>query len=265
MAVNAQISPAGQSLLDRIQTRAAENLRRLPNYTCTESIDLYREHRSVPRASICTESIDRSIRLGRRGPLRPKDTVRLNVAYVGGKELFGLPGTGRVDQANLSKLVDGPIRNGQFAVFVRSIFLEPGAAFSHSSKTNLDGRQAFRFDYTMPLAHSGFNIKSSVGEAIVGHSGSFWVAAETLDLMRLVVSADGLPPRLKIASDVTFTDYGLVSIGGSTFLLPARSIHEAKDVFGEEVRNVITFGNCREFVGESVLKFSDADSSPANK
>ncbi len=246
MAVNAQIPPAGQSLLDRIKIRAAENLRRLPNYTCTENIG-------------------RSLRLGRRGPLRPKDTVRLNVAYVGGKELFGLPGAGRVDQSDLSKLVDGPIGNGQFAVFVRSIFLEQGATFSQSSQTKLDGRQASRFDYTMPFAHSGFNIKSSVDEAIVGYSGSFWVTAETLDLMRLVVSADGLPPRLKMASDVTSTDYGLVSIGGSPFLLPVRSIHAGKDVFGEEVRNVITFENCREFVGQSVLKFSDADSSPANK
>ncbi len=246
VAVNAQVSSTGQSLLDRIKTRAGENQRRSPNYTCTESIE-------------------RSMRLGRRGPLRPKDTIRLNVAYVGGKELFGLPGTGRVDQPDLSKLVDGPIGNGQFAVFVQSIFLEAGATFSHSSKTKLDGKQAFRFDYAMPLAHSRFSIKSSVGEAIVGYSGAFWVTAETLDLMRLVVSADGLPPRLKMASDITTTDYDFVSIGGSPFLLPARSIHAGKDVFGEEVRNVITFENCREFVGQSVLKFSDADSSPANK
>ncbi len=246
MAAKAQITSSGQSLLDRIKIRAGENLRRLPNYTCTENIA-------------------RSLRIGRRGPLRPKDTVRLNVAYVGGKELFGLPGAGRVDQANLSKLVDGPIGNGQFAVFVRSIFLKQGATFSQFSKTKLDGKQAFRFEYTMPLAHSGFSIKSSVGEAIAGYSGSFWVAAETLDLMRLLVSADRLPPWLKMASDITTTDYGFVSIGGSTFLLPARSIHEAKDVYGEEVRNDVTFENCRKFVGESILKFSDAESPPPNK
>ncbi len=236
VAVNTQIVSPGQSLLGRIKARAGENLRRLPNYTCTESIE-------------------RSLRPGRKGPLRPKDTVRLNVAYVGGKELFGLPGAGRVDQPDLSKLVDGPIGNGQFAVVVRSIFLEQGATFSHSSKTKLDGKQAFRFDYAMPLAHSGFSIKSSVGEAIVGYSGSFWVTAETLDLMRLVVSADGLPRRLGMASDIATTDCGFVSIGGSPFLLPARSIPAGKDVFGAEIRNVITFENRREFVGESVLKF----------
>jgi hypothetical protein len=182
VAANAQIPSSGESLLDRIKARAGENLRRLPNYTCTESIE-------------------RSLRLVRRGRIRPKDIVRLNVAYVGGKELFGLPGADRVDQANPSKLVDGPIGNGQFAVFVKSIFLEQGATFSHSGKTKLDGKRAFRFDYAMPLARSRFSVKSSVGEAIVGYGGSFWVAAETLDLMRLVVSADALPPLLKMASD----------------------------------------------------------------
>jgi hypothetical protein len=36
-------------------------------------------------------------------------------------------------------------------------------------------------------------------------------------------------------------------------------------VFGSEVRNVVTFESCHEFVGESVLKSSDGDSAPGNK
>jgi len=80
--------------------------------------------------------------------------------------------------------------------------------------------------------------------------------------MRLVVSADQLPPSLKIVSVVTTTDYGRILIGGSEFLLPQRSTYQAKDVFGGQAWNVTTFENCREFVGESVLKFGNPEPSP---
>lgn len=83
--------------------------------------------------------------------------------------------------------------------------------------------------------------------------------------MRIIVSGDKLPYRLRIASDVTTTDYGPIVIAGQQFRLPLRSTDEVRDVYGSEVRNLMTFENCREFVGESVLKFSDTEPTPANK
>jgi hypothetical protein len=190
----------------------------------------------------------------------------LNVAYVGGKELFGLPGTGRIDRGNVDKLARGSIGDGQFAIFVRSIFVENRATFRHAAKTALDGTPAFRFDYEVPVARSGFLVQSPpFGQAIVGYSGRFWVMRHSLDLMRLAVSADKLPPSLRVVSDVITTDYRRISIGGSDFLLPVRSTSEGKDGGGAETRNVTTFENCREYVGESVLKFRDTDPSPPPK
>jgi len=234
------------SLLDKVKARAQENLRRLPDYTCTENVE-------------------RSLRAHRERRLRHWDTVHLNVAYVGGKEFFGLPGTGRVDQVNFDKLVSPPIGNGQFALFVQSIFVDQRAMFGPASKTRLDGKPAFRFDYQVPLARSGFRIKSSMGEAIVGYSGRFWVARDTLDLMRLVLSGDNLPRSVGIVTDVTTTDYGGISIGGSVFLLPQRSTYQTTDLLGAQARNVMTFENCRQYVGESVLKFEDGAPPPSNK
>jgi len=83
--------------------------------------------------------------------------------------------------------------------------------------------------------------------------------------MRLVVSSDRLAARLWLTSVVTTTDYGLVAIGAKQFLLPVRSAYEAKDLFGSEDPNTTRFENCHEFIGESVLKFEDSESSPANK
>ncbi len=234
------------SLLDKVKARADENLGRLPNYTCTETIE-------------------RSLRYGPKGRLRSKDAVHLNVAYVEGQELFGRLGEPRIDQADIGQLVSRPIGNGQFALFVKSIFSGQRGIFGSVVNTKLEGKQAFRFDYRIPLARSGFRIQSAAGEAIVGYSGSFWVARDTLDLMRLIISADDLPPQLKMAYDLSIIDYGPVSIGGTRFPLPLRSKWETKDVFGEEARNITTFASCHEFIGESVLKFDDAESAPKNK
>jgi len=242
MASSAQSPP----LLDNVKARAQENLKRLPDYTCTENVE-------------------RSLKARRERRPRHWDTVRLNVAYVGGKELFGFPGTGRIDQSEVDRLVGGSISNGQFAIFVRSVFVENRATFGPAAETSLDGTPAFRFHYEVPVARSGFLLRSPpFGEAIIGYSGRFWVARDSLDLMRFVVLADNLPPSLKLLSDVTTTDYRSVSIGGRDFLLPEHSTSEAKDVRGAETRNVMTFENCREFVGESVLKFDGTESPPPN-
>ncbi len=61
------------SLLSRIRTKVAENLKRLPNYTCTQTI--IRSLRRTPAAK-----------------LQRLDTVRLEVAYVGGKEALWVAG-----------------------------------------------------------------------------------------------------------------------------------------------------------------------------
>ena len=63
------------SLLGKIRSKVAENLRRLPNYTCTQTIV-------------------RSLRRKPAAKLQRLDTVRLEIAYVGGKELYGWPGSG---------------------------------------------------------------------------------------------------------------------------------------------------------------------------
>jgi hypothetical protein len=233
-------------LIDQVKARADENLRRLPNYTCTEIIQ-------------------RSLRKRNERKFRSKDTVRLNVAYVGGKELFGQPGQGRIDQPDVGKAASGTIESGQFAIFLKSIIRGERATFVFLGSTTLEGKKAFHFGYQVPLEQSVYSIRSNAGEAIVGYSGSLWVARDSLDLMRLVVSGDNLAARLWLTSVVTTTDYAQVPIGGKQFLLPVRSAYEAKDLFGSEDRNTTRFENCHEFIGESVLKFGDSDSLPSGK
>jgi len=84
--VSVEAQTPEQSLLDKVKAGVEDNLKRLPDYTYTENIE-------------------RSLRSSRGKRLRSTDRVRLNVAYVGGKELFGLPGAGRIEHAKIDQLV----------------------------------------------------------------------------------------------------------------------------------------------------------------
>src|ERR1700694_2080018 len=115
-------------LLARIKVRAAENLQRLPNYTCTQTIE--RSHRS-----------------GKARKFEPLDTLRLEVALVEGKELFSWPGAGKFEDKGIGEIVGGggAIGNGSFALHAKSIFLTRWPSFTHFGETNLNGRQAVRY------------------------------------------------------------------------------------------------------------------------
>jgi hypothetical protein len=224
------------SLLGKIKSKVAENLRRLPNYTCTQTII-------------------RSLRRKPAAKLQRIDTVRLEIAYVGGKELYGWPGSGKIDQSQITKLVGGTIGNGDFAVLPSSIFLGESAQFQYQGESSLEGKSAVRFDYTVPRLASGYQLQSEAAAAIVGYHGSFWADPDTLDLMRLEVSADDIPPTLKLASAVDRMEYDRVSIAGSKFLLPRGAELDITDSVGTESQNRMRLQSCHEFVGESVLSF----------
>lgn len=245
LAHGQQELPPETLLLAKIKAKVSENLKRLPNYTCTEIIE--RWHRPTPS--------DRP---------RMLDTVRLEVAYVEGKELFGWPGAGRIDQSEIGKLVGGTTGNGDFALIVKGIFLGPSATFHYEGDTELDGRKALSFDYHVAQLMSGYRIRTPGGQAFVGHHGSFWVDTETLDLMRLEVSAEEIPLTLRVESAAEAMEYGRVAIGHSTFLLPKSSELILTDLTGAEHRNRTRFEACRQFVSESVVSFTEAPPEPAS-
>src|SRR6266404_5350643 len=225
-------------LLAHIKVKMAANLQRLPNYTCTQTIE----------------------RSSRRAPTRRFEmlhTVRLEVALVEGKEMLGWPGAKRIDESDITKLVSGTIGNGDFALMARNLFLTSSAQFKYAGETNLEGRRAARFDYVVPLIASGYGLRVPPLEAIVGHHGSIWADPESFDLLRMQVFADDIPLFLRLSSATETMEYARVNIAGSSFLLPAGSTMIMTQLNGTESRNVARFHACRQFTGESVLSFAD--------
>jgi hypothetical protein len=225
-------------LLAKIRLHMVENLQHQPNYTCVETVE-------------------RSNRTGASRKFQLNDTLRLEVALVDGKEMFGWPGAKKFEDTDLRTIVPtGAIGNGNFALHARAIFHGSAAQFDYRGVEN----GAVRYDFRVPLMLSGYQIRVAEREAIVGYHGSFLADAETLDVRRIEVVADDIPRRLGLAEAIDEVEYGRVHIGDSEFLLPSSSQLTMVDLDGQQHRNRVRFASCRQFSGESVLTFDEAPS-----
>jgi hypothetical protein len=231
--------PPDLVLLQRARTRMAQNLARLPNYTCLQTIE----------------------RLIRRAPhKKPElvDLVRLEVALVEGRELFAWPGSREFVDRDLSTMVvGGAIGNGNFALHAKAVFQSSAPRFTYIGERARAGRRTLQWDFVVPQMLSGYMLRSNQQEAIVGYQGSFWVDADTLDLIRLEVRADDIPDRLRLYMASDAVEYARTPIGSEEFLLPEMSELVLVDWNGMDNRNRTRFTKCRQYSGESTLIFED--------
>jgi hypothetical protein len=241
----AQQNASDAALLANIKARMAENLLRLPNYTCAQTIE----------------------RLRRRSHARPferVDTVRLEVALVEGQEMFGWRGAKKIAETDPGRLVsgDGAIGNGNFALLARSVFLSHAVEFAYKGHAKREGVECFRFDYRVPVAASSYHLRKTplkhTEDSVVGYHGSFWADARTLDLLRLNISADDIPEELGLSGVTDTLDYARARIGDSDFLLPHSAELTLSELSGAESRNRTLFDGCRQYMGESVVSFEDS-------
>jgi hypothetical protein len=227
-------------LLSRIRLRMEENLRRLPNYTCLQTIERSRRGAASRKFELA-------------------DVIRIEVALVNNKEMFAWPGSDQFDERDITDMVSGgSIGNGNFATHARSVFLTRGPSYEHQGERFREGRRTIRYGYRVARLVSGFKLRVRPNEGIVGYEGAFWVDADTLDLVWLEVRITDIPPQLPIASGYELLTYQRVKVSGSEFLLPAQSETILTGVKGGESRNLTRFSNCRQYAGESVVRFDEA-------
>lgn len=239
-----QVSPE-LLLLSKASLSMAQSLRRMPNYTCLETIE-------------------RSQRLAKRRKFELIDVLRLEVGLVDRKELFAWPGSGKFEDKELADMVPsgGAIGNGSFAAHAASIFTSRTASIHFASR---EGNK-YRYDYRVPQNLSGYKMRSGKSiEAIIGYHGSFFVDAETERVTRIEVVGDDIPVSLEVKETDASIDYGMLRIGDQDYWLPVASTMKITSLDTSEFRNEITFTGCRQFAGESKLSFDDApvDTAPA--
>jgi hypothetical protein len=226
-------------LLARVRHHMGQMLSRLPNYTCTQTIE----------------------RLEKRAPskrIQLLDVLRLEVALVNGRELYKWPGSGEFRDGDLRDMITGGATGtGQFAGFAQNVFLGGTARYTYAGEEMKDNLRLVRWNYVVPQNLSRFSLRVGDQEAIVGFHGSFWIDRDTLDAKRLEVHADEIPPQLRLTSTATAVEYARSQIGTGEFLLPSMSEMEMVDLQGGSSVNRARFAGCRQYTGESTITFDE--------
>jgi hypothetical protein len=223
--------------LARIKYHMKQMLSRMPDYTCFETV--YRSGRT------------------RNKPLRLIDALRLQVGYVGGKEVYAWPNETQFGGAALGEIVGaGTLSTGEFTMHARAIFVNDNAVTKYAGAERLRGHDALKYDFRISTFRSGWILNFDGDKATVGSEGSFWADAHSFDLLRLDFHAIEIPALFPLSGARIQIDYGRAQIGGSGMVLPESSNLWMTRLDGSESRNRVEFSQCRSYRAEATLHFN---------
>ena len=228
-------------LLSRIKRHLREELTRIPNYTCLETISRFRYDPKSP-----LQSHDKG--------LAKLDTVRLEIVFTGGREWYGSPGERSLSTDKVSSFIaGGMIADGAFAYALHNVIEE--AIFIYRGEEPLGGRTAVKYDFRLPALQKPLTISMPRGSGTVGEQGSMWVDPRSLDLIRLESHATEIPPYLPLQNSGMNVDYARMRIGDSDTLLAQQADSTMLDDAGEENFDRIEFTHCRSYAATSLVSF----------
>jgi hypothetical protein len=251
-----------QELFNKARARVLDSAHRLPHYTCVETISRAQYFPPQGGPNSCPALIARRRLVSSPGSLAMHDRLRLDVAVTNGGEIFSWAGAGKFETQSVDKLIGGGASgSGDFGSFLGSVFgNDPDAIRYQGLRNNLA-----LFNYNVPLAKSAYTYHGPSGpDHTIGFHGNFSVDPSDGDLEQLVVEANEFAPA-DIACRVEHVmNYQRVKIGSGDFLLPEISTMKALYRNGAESDNETHYSDCREYVGESTIRFDDVDpASPA--
>jgi hypothetical protein len=242
-AAASQGLPPGILLLSRVKAHMREELARLPNCSCLETV-----RRDYQPAG---------------GKMRPLDTIRLEVLYSDHHEYYASPGERQFAENHPSAFAgSGTSSNGHFALFLSEVVSEGRLSYEYKGEALLHGRSLARFDYRVPVSVSGHTITVNTSRGTVGIKGTFWADPATYDIVRIAMEAEDIPPELPIQLSMTSIDYAHTNLGGSDFLLPQSGESRLVKFSGEESWNHIEFTHCHLYEAQSSISFGSSQGFP---
>lgn len=244
LSAGAQIPESHEALLNRFLARMHEDLTRLPDY-------------------VCTQSIQRFSRTVAEKPWQPVDSLRFDVALVGNRELYARPG-GRFQDRPLSDMVGrGTVATGQLGILAKHVFLTSTAKFNYQGENERAGRKLHEYQFEVEAKRSSYRLRNGNAESPVAFQGAFWIDGATLDLARLEVQAFDIPEILGLAEADTALDYARMNIDGADVLLPAAATLKVVAINGDEDMNRTSLTACRHYRVDSTLSFDETSATAA--
>ena len=258
----AQSQTNPDDLYRQTRDRVIEQIDRLPRYTCVQTITrrTYRNP-SVKKSVDCERVLrtDQSQKLA----LVQWDRLRVDVAIADKQEVYSWVGASRFEESDLSKLVGGgQTTMGDFGSLVLSIFHDHPAMHFEGERT-INGRRLFEFSFETPENLSHYQVRISFMKLMTGYSGSVFLDASTGDLVRVTALSAVLPSQTGYCRVNKQLDYTRLRIGSADALIPSEATSTAIDRDEVEMSSSSAYSSCREYIGESVLRFDDPAAAEA--
>jgi hypothetical protein len=193
------------------------------------------------------------------------DRLRLDVAVAEGREIVSWVGAGKFDSRRVDAIVgDGPTGTGAFGGHLVDVFNNPGVDFHYLGEKTVDGKNVLEYRFTVSREVSNYQIRGASNEwHVTAYDGTFQVDGQSLELQRLALRTDQLPPDTSMCEAGTRLEYQHVRIGDSDFLLPRQSELQIVQRDARETTNITTFSACREYHTESTIHFEGEDTPEA--
>ncbi|MCW5964808.1 MAG: hypothetical protein KIT83_12275 [Bryobacterales bacterium] len=233
----------GEPLLTSIRAEVRKSLEATANHTC-----LLRIHRVQEKAS-----------LGQK----MEEHASVEVAYLGGRERFAWPGERAFRDDDLRDvLVMGLSGSGSFAEHIRSVVLGDDTVFGSPLEITENGAPLVRIPYQVPAGRSGYLVNLDGREIEAAIRGQITVRSADSVILAFTLEAFDLPADFPATSVTEAIRYQPELLG--SFRPPAqaaqRMVEAGTDVYSNEYR----FENCREFRGDSSVRFGSSQPGDAS-
>jgi len=220
--------PPLPDLSTRVKQRGRASFEHIPSHVCRQTVNRFEKPWNAPS-------------------FKPAGAESLEMALGGEQDTLSLAVAPRFcDQDRVVVADHGFPAAGVSASLVRNVFVYDNARITPSAEERVLGRAALRYDFEMPADLSCFAVRAGAAEATADVRGTFWVDAETLDLLRIEEHAAGFPRRLGIRDIAVGITYGRTRIGSSEALLPQSAETVFSDPRGGQKKTTLEFTGCRE-------------------
>lgn len=249
-----------RDVLDRVRENVLHQVTRSANYICTQTVE---RTYSIDKRSLVPGCVYDSKVPDKKEIMR--DRLRLDVEVSEGKEIFAWHGENRfVRSATIDDVVRrGPVSSGEFIGFLENIFAHDGIQFRYTGESTINGALFYLFDYTVPLASSGYHVRTQRGHRGVPFHGFFSVRAADYQLATVEIIPDEIPKDSYICSATTEMNYETLKISGTEALVPTVFVLRINDNTHLYTTSRSEYSQCHAFSAESTLHFDIGDSTPS--
>jgi hypothetical protein len=171
--------------------------------------------------------------------------------------MYSWAGASKFESGDISHIVaSGTSGSGEFASFLTGVFGGDAQKFTYSGEKDLPVGRLAVFDFSVPLERSHYRYTVDAKDYVtIGYHGSFLAEPATADLRELDVGVNEFPQSSGVCRVQDKIEYARTKIGDAAFLLPTHSTMEVLYGNYTESFNETTFSGCREYVGDSTIRF----------